>query len=241
MKYEILLGADPEMFVQNTTTGEFVSAHNIIPGTKDDPYMVHYGAVQVDGVAAEFNIQPAHTREQFVGFIDTVRTRMQQMVSEFNPDYLLVAEPTAIFSREYFDSLPSEVLILGCTPDFNAYSMGKNKPPHTTEPFRTGGGHIHIGFGKAFDPSDKKHFMLCCEIVKQIDAILFPASFLWDSDEKRRTLYGNKGAFRPKSYGVEYRPLSNAWLRDQKTIEFVYDQVYGAVDLLLNKGVKVYD
>jgi hypothetical protein len=60
-------------------------------------------------------------------------------------------------------------------------------------------------------------------LVRQLDCILYPASLLWDDDDKRRTLYGKIGAFRPKEYGVEYRPLSNAYLSSKKTQKYVFD------------------
>jgi hypothetical protein len=48
---------------------------------------------------------------------------------------------------------------------------------------------------------------------------------LWDSDKKRRELYGALGAYRPKSYGVEYRVLSNAWLESKEKMDIVYDVI----------------
>jgi len=38
------------------------------------------------------------------------------------------------------------------------------------------------------------------------------------------------GACRPKEYGVEYRVLSNFWLRTDEFIEWVYNQTQRAVD-----------
>jgi hypothetical protein len=213
----------------------------LITGTKDNPYLVRSGAVQVDGVAAEFNINPAETEDEFVSNINDVYARLTEMVQENNPSYHLVADPVATFDPEYFESLPFEAKLLGCQPDWNAYTGEKNQPPGTDEPFRTGSFHVHVGFTEYEDPYDKDYIKKCCEIVKQIDAVVYPASHIWDQDMKRRTLYGARGSFRPKSYGLEYRPLSNAVLRNEETVRFVYRQVYGAVDLLLNKGIAVYD
>ena len=54
---QILVGCDPEVFVAKG--GKFISAHGMIPGTKKAPHKVERGAVQVDGMALEFNIDPA--------------------------------------------------------------------------------------------------------------------------------------------------------------------------------------
>ena len=55
-----------------------------------------------------------------------------------------------------------------------------------------------------------------------LDMYLGLPSLIWDRDTKRRSLYGDFGAFRPKPYGLEYRVLSNAWLAHTRTIGFVY-------------------
>lgn len=236
----ILIGCDPELFVFDHSIEECISAHDLVPGSKSDPYLVKSGAVQPDGVAAEFNIQPAHNEDEFVNHINTVRARLQEIVQQKGGQYLeLIADPTAFFSEKYFSTLPVEALALGCEPDMNAYTEDFNTPPKTSEPFRTGSGHIHIGFTQYESPMKKEHLRTCIEIVKQLDAVLFATSHTWDPDQKRRELYGNRGAFRPKSYGVEYRPLSNAWLRDELTTRFVYRAAKNAVDLYF-AGVKLY-
>ena len=73
---QILVGADPELFVKNPNSGEFISAHGMVPGTKYDPYKVDKGAIQVDGMALEFNIDPARTVDEFVRNITEVETNV---------------------------------------------------------------------------------------------------------------------------------------------------------------------
>jgi len=233
---QFTIGADPELFVQDVDK-RFISAHEFIPGTKDKPHPVECGAIQKDGVSAEFNIWPASDCNTFVKHIKVVTEQMH--------DYLpkgcsLAPTPTAWFDKEYFDSLPDEPKMLGCTPDYNAYTGAVNDPPETRESFRTGSGHIHIGFGD-IDPYDDDDLVICRNVVKQLDQALYYPSLTWDSDKTRRTLYGKMGAFRPRTYGVEYRPLSNAYLRDDALIRFVYERTIWAVDLLFNKGVKLFD
>lgn len=64
---------------------------------------------------------------------------------------------------------------------------------------------------------------MCCEIVRRLDQTLYPKSLEWDSDQTRRELYGKIGSFRPKHYGVEYRPLSNAFLRSDEVVKKVFE------------------
>lgn len=243
MDYQFTIGADPEVFLVDPE-GNYKCAHGVIPGTKWDPYPVKKGAIQVDGVALEFNIHPAKTAMEFVGNIKSVMGDMTREYKKLAPDLKIKINPTATFDREYFDQLPEEPKLLGCTPDYNAYTQKENDPPETTEPFRTGGGHIHIGgFGPTENTveANKKHWEECVSMVKQLDAVLFPASILWDSDQKRRSLYGKIGAFRPKSYGVEYRPLSNAFLSRVLTQKFIFDATQRSADLLFNMSTKIYN
>lgn len=223
-------GVDPELFVMNE--GQFVSAHDLIPGTKECPHGVKFGAVQVDGVAAEFNINPASYRNEFIDNIELVKNELLSFVRVTLPKAELVATPTAWFDPEYFASLPDEARLLGCSPDFDAYTGLENEPPSTDKPFRTGSGHVHIGWTDYVDPYDPEHFKLCCELTKALDKTVYEASLKWDKDVTRRTLYGKMGAFRPKFYGLEYRPLSNAYLADRsmKTTGLVYDLVSETVE-----------
>ena len=48
-------------------------------------------------------------------------------------------------------------------------------------------------------------------------------------DHTRRELYGMAGSFRPKSYGLEYRVLSNFWCFNPRYIEWVWDNVDRAI------------
>ncbi len=77
------------------------------------------------------------------------------------------------------------------------------------------------------------HFTSCCQLVKQLDYFLGIPSLLLDKDEERRHLYGKAGAFRPKPYGVEYRVLSNFWLKSPELMRWVYNTTHLAISELM--------
>lgn len=232
---KLLIGCDPEIFVKSKKTGQYVSAHGLIPGTKDTPHRVEKGAVQVDGMALEFNTDPASTAEEF---LDNVQTVMAQLEAMLPDDLVLALDPTATFTKAHFDLQPEEAKELGCEPDFNAYTMKENPRPDNTTTMRTASGHVHIGFCEGADPQSEEHMLRCSLLVKQLDAWLGVPSLLYDKDQKRRTMYGAPGAFRPKPYGVEYRVLSNRWLSSPDLIRWVFNTTKAAVDnLMYNKGV----
>lgn len=230
--YNFTIGADPEFFVARG--GKPVSAHGLIPGNKKNPMKVNKGAVQVDGMALEFNIDPAATQDEFVNNLDVVLKTILGMV----PGYEMFDQPVAEFGRIYIQKQPEEAKMLGCEPDYNAYTADVNPRPDAETPFRTASGHIHIGWTNGVDPYDPGHFEACCTLSKMLDLRLGVPSLAWDKDKKRRQLYGQAGCFRPKPYGMEYRVLSNAWLNPKlpHLRKYVFGETVRAIkDLLENE------
>lgn len=221
----MLIGADPEVFLK--VGKKNISSHGLINGDKKNPLKVDKGAVQIDGTALEFNIDPASTEEEFVGNIRIVMSTMESMVKEKVPTGRIDISPSVIYDPVYFDKeIPASAKELGCDPDYNAYTGCANPPPDPSAikwpTMRTGSGHIHIGWGKDMDALSPDHMADCIFVTKIMDGILYNASGDWDRDDRRSALYGKPGAFRPKSYGMEYRVLSNAWLGSEATIRKVF-------------------
>lgn len=233
---QYLVGADPELFLIDSE-GNFRSAHNVIQGNKVNAMPVEKGAVQVDGVAAEFNIFPASTAIEFSANIRTVLTQLNKMVKEKNPKLSLMVKPTATFDKQYFRKLPKAVKALGCTADWDAYTGKIFDKPDNRQPMRTGGGHVHIGWTENANPSDDSHIFDASEATKQLDAVLYHSSLLWDDDQERRKMYGKIGCFRSTTYGVEYRPLSNAWVADPDLQLWVFNATVRAMELFDNDEI----
>jgi hypothetical protein len=232
----LTIGADPEVFFEKD--GVIVSAYGLIPGTKQNPFPVKHGGVQVDGMAAEFNIVPSSDVSQFKLTINDTLSALRAMV----PGYNTSSNCVNVYDTSYFESQPDDAKLLGCEADFNAYTLDCNRSPDTSfnPTMRTVAGHIHVGWTEGADLYDENHFIKCAEVAKQMDYFLGIPSLMLDNtpgSAQRRQMYGKAGTFRPKSYGMEYRVLSNFWIFNEKLQEWVFNQTKNAM-LDLDAGVK---
>lgn len=216
---DVKVGADPEVLL--VKGGAFVSAHNLIQGSKNEPYPVQDGAIQVDGMALEFNINPANTLAEFTHNIESVYKQLREQVP---PDFEFSDQCTAHFDINYFEQRSMDETVMGCEVDFNAYSQEANKKPDEALPIRTAGGHIHIGWREA-GFMNEEHIENCENVTKMCDMFLGLPSLFFDTDTERREMYGAAGCYRPKLYGVEYRTLSNAWINSKELTMFVYNNI----------------
>lgn len=233
-----LVGADPELFLRDPVTKSLVSAHTLVPGNKITPFKVERGAIQVDGAAAEFNIDPTNDSLEFVTNIQAVMAQL----AGYTKGLEFVLDPAVTFEPTYFSSLPDEVRELGCNPDFNAWTGLVNDPPDgNSTTMRSASGHIHVGFTKNRDPLDENHFEDCRTVARELDYTLGIWSLLWDKDPTRRQLYGKAGAFRPKPYGVEYRTLSNVWLRSSTLQRWIFHSVQATIEGLQNRNKSLHE
>lgn len=222
MSLEITVGADPEFFLK-TSDGIVTSAIGRVGGSKLFPKSLGRDgfAVQEDNVALEFNIPPARTAEDFLSSINWAISEIRDSVLRQGLSPSFVA--SALFDTRELESEAARVF--GCDPDFNAWTDKKNPRPASSEAtLRSCGGHIHVGV--IGTPSTMKR----STIIKAMDLYLGVPSVLMDLDQRRRELYGKAGAYRPTSYGVEYRVLSNFWLTSNDRIKWAFEQTKRAVE-----------
>ncbi len=176
-----------------------------------------------------------------VGFVNNCTVVMDKIRQTVGDKFDLVLQPTVTFDKDTWDRIPMSSKELGCNPDFNAWTGDRNPSPAAVGMMRAAGGHLHFGWTKDRDPNDPDHFADCRLLVKQLDYYLGTASIMWDGNQDRRKMYGMAGAFRPKSYGVEYRSLSNRWLSSPMLMKWVYNAAYTCVNNLLNGGDPLED
>lgn len=232
---KISVGCDPEFFLHHKEHG-FISAHDIVPGTKEMPHKLNKGAVQADGTAVEFNIDPASSAEEFSDNIITVLKQIREMV---DPELSFKFHPSVRYSPAYFEAIPEKAKELGCTPDYDANKDGAINPkPDNKSTMRTGAGHIHIGWTADADPFSKDHMWDCIQVVQNLDRMYCKLEPIFDTDTDRRRMYGAPGAFRPKTFGVEYRVPSNAWVRYPHLHKAMFNMSAGIVSTM-KQGVAV--
>ena len=226
------LGADPECFLIDAA-GSFISAIDLVGGTKEHPIPLPIGegfAVQEDNVALEYNVPPAASKDQFVNNINKVMSYLSDQMGQKGL-YLSRASATLFPEEQLVDH---RARTFGCDPDFNAWREGKanRRPKATDATLRTCGGHIHVGY--KFTSQEE-----VIKFIKYCDLFLGVPSVLLDDGALRKELYGKAGAFRFKSYGCEYRTLSNFWVVDPAYTAWAWSATEMAMDAWQQNKINV--
>ena len=221
---EFTIGADPEMFIINQKTGEVVSSIGIIPGEKGapwtDPSWPPGFGLEIDNILVEYNIPPARSKEQFISYIEFMKSYIDEYVKNINSNYGVLCASSRLVPETELDNPIAQ--LFGCCPDFNCYTGSPNpRPKGDKTNLRSAGFHVHYGYE---DP-DIDHSVA---MVKCFDVFLGLMSLLFDTDRKRRSLYGKAGCYRLTSYGVEYRTLSSKMAETTEMLSLVYDGVVAA-------------
>jgi hypothetical protein len=228
MLNNVTVGADPEVFIFNTSTKTVVSSIGIIPGEKGDPWIdptwpKGFG-LEIDNILGEFNIPPCKTKEEFIDSIVFMKKYIREHVKKINPNYDIRCRASYLVPEDQLQS--KEAKLFGCSVDYNAYTEEPNPKPKGEETnLRSAGFHIHVGYE---NPNVDTSLM----IIKYLDAYLGVPSVLLDGDTNRRSLYGKAGAFRLCDYGCEYRTLSSYFLRTKTTLTFVWNGLTKALSAL---------
>lgn len=233
MIVKYLIGSDPELFLFDTKLKKYIPGIGLIGGSKNQPLDIGNGCkVQEDGVMAELNVPPTTDSDEFYNSIKYCTDYLKKILP---PHIELRWNASAEFDPKFLKS--KQARTMGCDPDFNAWSGDVNDIVDNSAflNLRCSGGHIHIGY-------DKPDFNVNFELVKLMDLFLGVPSVFLDKDKLRKKLYGKAGAMRHQLHGVEYRVLSNFWLVDKKSIDWVFNAVSNVIRAY-NEGLleKVYE
>ncbi len=253
---KVSLGADPEFFFK-TIRGAVVEATRFIKPNERNVIVAWSpmsafgvnasGATLIsDGIQGEFNIKAATCRANIANNFKNIFISMNKYCKD-NKVKLSFDEVVTIPAKR-FKKMPSYCKEFGCKPSFNVYNKGKNKVSViNVDPMeyniRSAGGHIHIGFPETiydyyfeelkFDFKKQKN-----QLIKVLDLLVGNTCVIFDSNPlnaERRKHYGKAGEYRIKDYGIEYRTLSNFWLKDYKLMSMVMQLCKFAVSIVVYK------
>lgn len=209
------LGCDPEFFFLRG--GKVVGAEKVLTPAKHTPKSplgalnsTLHGLV-IDGVQCELNPSASTCRETLAGGLTaafrTLRDHLSTM-GEVKASFSSVVE----VSKDELDSLSDRAKVFGCAPSLNSYDKAASVTTDAaTYLKRSAGGHIHMGLGAYPDLFTQR-----TALVPLFDILVGGVGVLLDRDPEaaeRRKTYGRAGEHRLPAHGIEYRTLSNWWLR----------------------------
>lgn len=215
-KLPIKLGADPEMFVFDKKLNEFVSAHNLVPGTKAEPYRLDRGSVQLDGTLVEIGIDPASSGEEFRHNLATVIKQVRDMLGS---RYELRCGSRVKYSPSVLKGIPQTCFDIGCEPQYivkDSLKLQKVLAYPAPEGMVFAGGHIHLGFTEGKSSKDTLHLKDCSYVNKGLTRVLAPLMCYGSYSQRDSRQCRNSNVVRIKDYGFEYRRLNSYWLASSR-------------------------
>lgn len=232
----VMLGCDPELFL-TTKDGQVVGSERYLPEAGLTGVSGQGTACKVilDGVQVELNPPASHCRQELASRIGAAMAALKVHLA--GKDVVaMVASGSAVVevSAEELNRLSEKSKMLGCAPSNNYYDKGMTidvNPATYTK--RSAGGHIHLGFSGSPELMNHRE-----ELVPILDALLGNTSVMIDLDPnaaERRKVYGRAGETRSPYYGLEYRTLSNFWLRSYPLMSGVFAIARHAVSVLNTK------
>jgi hypothetical protein len=228
-------GLDPEFMV--TLRDELKSAIGVLP-KKDNAKDKNGTRLYYDNVLAEVAVKPARNRDEALA---NVRDGLTLLAHAIVPAKFVVRASDTFPKSELKGD---DALIAGCNPEWSVYNLQVIEPPEDVVdfkdgyywfkvPFRSCGGHIHIGSEELADPQ------YLFNVVRMMDLFVAVPSLFMDTDpssKARRRAYGMAGSHRCPDYGVEYRPLGNFWLSSPAHVALMYDLTEFVLKFVAKKG-----
>ena len=228
--HHLTMGADPEFFFSTPKNGFVRGAERVIPEDGIGKRVLYANGAHftdkmfvLDGVQAELHPKPCTCRAYFGNDIKlcfmTLRNELEKNDIKLKPNFSSVVH----ISKKELNSLSEQSRVFGCKPSHNVYgdedaTVSVSAASCTS---RWAGGHIHLGAEGAVTRKvlkDRKR------LVPVLDILLGNTCVLLDREPmaaERRKVYGRAGENRLTSYGIEYRTLSNFWLRSYPLASFV--------------------
>ena len=228
---EFTFGSDPEFMISRWE--DLHSAIGVLP--KKEHAISRAGSkFYYDNVLAEIAVKPAKTKEEM---LHNTRQSLQQLAKLVKPYRFNIRASAKYPNKQLTDR---EAKIAGCNPEWNVYSLKCVLPPEeiiSSTPFRSAGGHIHIGHPSFEDP------LVSFDMIRMMDLFVGIPSIYMDTDitsKDRRKIYGHAGSHRPCDYGFEYRVLGNFWFSSPAHASIIYDLTQFVADFVEQQNHKKF-
>lgn len=224
----VMLGADPEFFLRGKD-GRVIESGKVLPkqGLLQDVGGGSAKGLVLDGVQVELNTSAYHCRERLCAELRSHFANLREYLKQQGQGVTAnLQERVLELSEEEHKRLSDEAKKLGCKPSFNAYdkkaSISVNPETYLK---RSASGHIHLGLGRnTITGVESVLYQNRERLVPLLDILLGNTCVLIDRDPmnaERRQVYGRAGEYRLPLHGLEYRTLSNFWLRSYPLASFV--------------------
>lgn len=228
----VSIGCDPEFFFRKKD-GTILEAQDVLPDegleyvrntdNRDGGY-TSLGSTNskfvIDGLQAELNPRPNTCRANLGNEVHAMFKTLSEHIEgkDVKVDFGQIVK----LSKDDMNRISNRSKQFGCMPSYNVYDQDARIGVDPSKyPYRSAGGHIHLGSTDA----DVKEVLKDHErIVPMLDIILGNTCVLIDRDtgnKERRKVYGRAGEYRKPAYGIEYRTLSNFWLRRYQLMSMV--------------------
>lgn len=226
------LGCDPELFIRQGR--KTLESSVCIP--EEGIYTTGRGSIIRDGVQVELNPLANGCRNIALSHLSHLIHILDEIIPKGST---LDTRQLIKFSKNALKNLSDDAKRFGCGESFNVHTGGVSeiKDDPSVYQYRGAGGHIHLGLqDNLFDKRG--------DIVKCLDILLGNTCVMIDTDKgniERRKNYGRAGEHRLPAHGLEYRTLSNFWLRAPQLASFVFGMARFAVNVVaLNKHEELY-
>ena len=208
----LVTSCDPEMFLEDAK-GNIVPGFSVLP-PKKQPMVGFSGVFHEDGFQAELSPEPRQCHEEVMLRVSQV---MRDMVHHAD---CRAATATKISDLNFVTLTPEQLaqgtdaqVALGCDSSENVWGHPNFVVDNSRKfPHRMAGGHLHFGTPASAPWLHKRaeRIITAMDVFCGVPSV---ALFAGLDDTRRREYYGRAGEFRFQKHGLEYRVLSNSWLR----------------------------
>lgn len=249
--HSINLGTDPEFFFRNKDgivestkalammpdrTYESWQGRGVISFNKDC-----FNMIVPDGVQVEIHPHASHCRELLAGSIHSLLCKLNYAINNYyneekEPlDLALDFSQVIKLTQKQLDDMSPEAKRFGCSPSLNVDRdlNGVISVDPAKYLYRSAGGHIHLGNEQLIKMHNTKYIDMA---VATLDLVLGNLCVILDRDPmqvERRKVYGRAGEYRKPPHGLEYRVLSNFWMKNYVLFSLVFGTARFAADIAI--------